>query len=49
MQAGLKSAADILAMASSKGELTQEQTDRINALQPATPTTAGDDEPPWQD
>ena len=49
VQAGLKSAADILAMASSKGELTQEQTDRINALQPATPTTAGDDEPPWQD
>lgn len=34
--AGLKTTTDILALAKSKGELTEEQTARINALKPAT-------------
>lgn len=37
VSAGLKSVEDILALARSKGELTQAQTDRINALKPPAP------------
>lgn len=37
VSAGLKSVDDIMALARSKGELTQAQTDRINALKPPAP------------
>ncbi len=44
VQAGLKSAADILAMARTKGALTQEQEAAISALKAPTATEA-----PWED
>lgn len=41
VEKGLKTAADILAMASSKGALTPEQTQRINNLKPAPKAEEG--------
>lgn len=45
VEAGLKTAADILSLAASKGALTAEQTAQINALKPAAKADAVDVEP----
>ena len=60
VEAGLKTPAEIVALARSKGALTPEQEKQINALQPAAakqadtgaaaaPPPPGADDPPWQD
>lgn len=48
VSAGLKTAADILALAKSKGELTAEQTAQINALKAPAPAPQSNDEQPTE-